>query len=53
MSEKFNPNNIQNDEFNFNTEESEYKNLINRLKEISETIALVEKIIYRSNLNCD
>ncbi|KGF89391.1 MULTISPECIES: hypothetical protein [Prochlorococcus] len=47
MIEKLNPNNIENDEFNFNTEESEYKNLINRLKEISETIALVEKTIFR------
>ena len=47
MSEKFNPNNIENDEFNLNSEESEYKNLITRLKEISETIALVEKTIFR------
>tara|TARA_B100000214_G_scaffold220978_1_gene160761 strand:- start:421 stop:564 length:144 start_codon:yes stop_codon:yes gene_type:complete len=47
MSEKFNPNNIENDEFNLNSEESEYKNLITRLKEISETIALVEQTIFR------
>ena len=47
MSEKSNPNNIENDEFNLNSEESEYKNLITRLKEISETIALVEQTIFR------
>ena len=47
MSEKFNPNNIENDPFNLNSEESEYKNLITRLKEISETIALVEQTIFR------
>ena len=47
MSEEFNPNNIDNDEFNFKTEESEYKNLITRLKEISEKIALLEKTIFR------
>ena len=47
MSEKSNPNNIENDEFDFNTEESEYKNLITRLKEISQTIALLEKTIFR------
>ena len=47
MSENFNPNNIENDEFNFKTQESEYKNLITRLQEISETIALVEKTIFR------
>ena len=47
MSQKLNPNNFENDEFNFNNEESEYNNLITRLKEISETIALVEKTIFR------
>jgi len=47
MSEKFNPNNIENDDFNLNAEDSEYKNLITRLKEISETIALVEQTIFR------
>ncbi len=47
MSENCNPNIVKNDEFNCNTEESEYKNLITRLKEISETIALVEQTIFR------
>ena len=45
MNEKVTSNNIENDEFTLNTEESDYKNLITRLKEISEKIALLEKII--------
>ena len=36
--------NIKNEEFNKNSEESDYENLIYRLKEISSTIALLEKI---------
>ena len=43
MSENLNPNNIENDELNLNTEESDYKNLVTRLREISSTIALLEK----------
>ena len=46
MSEKLNPNKIEKDEFNSNTEESEYKKLITRLKEISIKIALLEKTIF-------
>ena len=42
MNEKFTSNNIENDEFNLNTKESDYKNLVNRLREISSTIALLE-----------
>ena len=34
MSENFNSNNIENDEFNLNNEDSDYKNLITRLREI-------------------
>jgi len=43
MSENFNSNNIENDELNLNNEESDYKNLITRLREISSKIALLEK----------
>ena len=47
MSESLNSNSIENDEFNLNTEDSEYKDLINRLKEIKSTIALLEKTIFK------
>ena len=40
-------NNIKNDEFSLNTEESDYKNLITRLKKISDKISLLEKTITR------
>ena len=43
MNEKFTSNNIENDELTRNTEESDYKNLVSRLREISSTIALLEK----------
>jgi hypothetical protein len=43
MNEKFTSNNFENDELNLNTEESDYKNLVTRLREISSTIALLEK----------
>ena len=43
MNEKFTSNNIENDELTLNTEESDYKNLVSRLREISSTIALLEK----------
>ena len=42
MSEKFTSNNIENDEFIQNEDERDYKNLITRLKEIRETIALLK-----------
>ena len=47
MSEKLTSNNIENDDFNLNNEETDYKNLITRLKEIKTSIALLEKIIFR------
>ena len=47
MSENFNSNNIANDEFNFIKEESDYKDLITRLKDIKSTIALLEKTIFK------
>ena len=43
MNEKFTSNNYENDELNLNAEESDYKNLVTRLREISSTIALLEK----------
>jgi len=47
MSENLNSNNIENDEFNLTDEESDYKDLITRLKEIKSTIALLEKKIFK------
>ena len=46
MSEKYISKNIKNDELTLNTEESDYKYLVNRLREISSTIALLEKKIF-------
>jgi hypothetical protein len=43
MSENLTSNNIENNEFNKNEEESDYKELITRLKQIKSTIALLEK----------
>ena len=47
MNEKFTSNNIENDGFTLNTEESDYKNLFIRLKEISSTIALLGKTLFK------
>ena len=46
MNQKFTSNDIHNDEFTHNNEEIDYQNLITRLKEISTTIALLEKTIF-------
>ena len=46
MSENLNSN-IENDEFHLNYEESDYKDLIKRLKNIKSTIALLEKTIFK------
>ena len=43
MDEKFNSTNKDNDELILDTQESDYKNLISKLKEISLIIALLEK----------
>ena len=43
MNEEFTTYNTKNDEFTLNNEESDYKHLITRLKDISSTIALLEK----------
>jgi len=47
MSENLNSNNIQNNEFNLHNEDSDYKDLITRLKEIKSIIALLEKTIFK------
>ena len=47
MSENFNSNNIKNNGLNLNAEDSEYKNLIIRLKEIKQIITLLEKTIFK------
>ncbi len=47
MSENLNPNNIEKDNFNMNTEDSDYRDLIVKLKEIKSTIALLEKTIFK------
>jgi len=45
MNENLTSNYIENDEINQNDEESDYKNLITKLKEIKSTIILLEKTI--------
>ena len=47
MSENLNSNNIENDEFQLNNEDSDYRDLINRLKEIKSIVALLEKTIFK------
>ena len=47
MKEILTSNNIENDDFHWNTVESDYKNLINRLKDIKLTISLLEKTIFK------
>ena len=47
MSENLNSNNLENYEFNLNNEDSDYQDLITRLKEIKSTVALLEKTIYK------
>ena len=43
MNEEFTPYDVEDDEFILNTESVDYKNLMIRLKDISKTIALLEK----------
>ena len=47
MSENLNSNNIENDELHLIKENSDYKDLITKLKEIKSTIALLEKTIFK------
>lgn len=46
MTEKFTLNNIENEDLTLNNEESDYENLVNRLKKISTKITLLEKTIF-------
>ncbi|MDC3044766.1 hypothetical protein OA098_01635 [Prochlorococcus sp. AH-736-B04] len=47
MSQNLNSNNVENNEFNLKNEDSDYKDLMTKLKEIKTTIALLEKIIFK------
>ena len=47
MIENSNSKNIENDECNQNNEDSDYTDLITRLKEIKLTIALLGKTIFK------
>ncbi len=47
MSGNLNSNNIEKDDLNLKTEDSNYKDLIVKLKEIKSTIALLEKTIFK------
>ena len=47
MSPNLNSNNIENDDFNLNTEDSDYRDLITKLKEIKSTIALLEETLFK------
>ena len=47
MDEEFISKDIENEEVLLNTEESDYKNLITRLKEIKKILALLENAIFR------
>ena len=47
MSGNLNSNNIEKDDSNVNTEDSDYKDLITRLNEIKSTIDLLEKTIFK------
>ncbi len=46
MNEKLTPNNPENDQYTESISDIDYQNLINRLKEIKMTIALLEKNIF-------
>ena len=47
MNANLNSNDIENDEYYLNSEDSDYKDLMTRLKDIKLTIALLEKIIFK------
>jgi len=47
MSENLNSTNIENDELNLKNEDSDYKDLMIRLREIKSNIALLEKTIFK------
>ena len=47
MNEEFTSNNKKNDEPSLSREEFDYKNLITKLEEIKNTIALLEKATFK------
>ena len=47
MIGNLNSNNIEKDDFNVKTEDSNYKDLIVKLKEIKSNIALLEQTIFK------
>ena len=47
MSEDFNSKNNKKNQFNLNIEDTDYKNLIIRLREIKSKIVLLEKIMFK------
>ena len=47
MSENLNSTNIENDELDLKNEDSDYKDLITRLREIKSNISLLEKTIFK------
>ena len=47
MSGNLNLNPIEKDDFNVDTEDCNYKDLIEKLKEIKLTIALLEKTLFK------
>ena len=47
MNEESSSNDILNDDFSMNTEDRDYKDLINILNEIKSAIALLEKTIFK------
>ena len=47
MSDNLNSNIIENDDFNLNNEDCDYKDLITKLREIKSNIASLEKIIFK------
>ncbi len=47
MSGNMNSNYTEKDDFNVKTEDTNYKDLIEKLKEIKLTIALLEKTIFK------
>ena len=47
MNQTYTSNDNQNDDFTHDNQDIDYQNLINRLKEISTSITLLEKTIFR------
>ena len=47
MSGNLNSNKIEKDQFKVKTEDSDYQDLIKKLKDIKSNIALLEKIIFK------